>query len=153
MYLVIQPAAIKEAPNSLPEAGELASSHLDSEPAMGLWASHAQGGRPSETAFLFCFCLLGNVFLCLYACILCFLSSCKIFSLILRMGQSQSTPLGLFLKHFKDFCRVAEDSGPVVLRRKLTIFCRNKWPTYKVGWPEKGTFQLLITYRVAVVFS
>ena len=38
-------------PNPVPEAGELASSHLDSELAVGMWASHEQGGRLSETAF------------------------------------------------------------------------------------------------------
>lgn len=35
----------------LPEAGELASSQLDSELALGIMAFHAQGGRGSEMAF------------------------------------------------------------------------------------------------------
>jgi hypothetical protein len=38
---------------ALPEARELASSHLDSELAVGLWASHARGRRPSETVYSF----------------------------------------------------------------------------------------------------
>lgn len=42
---------MEDTPDPLPEAGELARSHLDSELAVGLWASHVQGGRPSEKAF------------------------------------------------------------------------------------------------------
>lgn len=38
-------------PDLLPEAGELASSHLHSDLPVGLWASHVQGGSRSETAF------------------------------------------------------------------------------------------------------
>ena len=40
--------AEKDAPGSLPEDEELASFHLDCELAVGLWASHAQGGRPPK---------------------------------------------------------------------------------------------------------
>lgn len=73
---------------------------------------------------------------CVYC--LCFLSSHTHFSLILRMGQAQSTSLGLVLHHFKDFCHVAEDSGLVVCPSKLTISCRIEWLTYKVGWPGRN---------------
>lgn len=45
VYYVTWPGAMEETPDSLPEAGELASSPLDSELAVGLWASRAQGGR------------------------------------------------------------------------------------------------------------
>ena len=58
-------------------------------------------------------------------------------TLISRMGWAQSTLLGLVLNHFKDFCQVTEDSSLVVCPLKLTIFCRNEWPTYKVRWPEE----------------
>ena len=44
---------IKYTSNPLPEAGQLASSYLISEPAVGLCATHVQGGRQSETAFSF----------------------------------------------------------------------------------------------------
>lgn len=72
--------------------------------------------RPSETAFCFSFCFSGNVLLCHSVCVfcLCFLSSPTNFSLIPRMRQAQSTPLGLILNHFKDFHRVTEDLGLVV---------------------------------------
>lgn len=67
------------------------------------------------------------------------------------MGQAQSTPLGSVINHFKDVCWVSEDSGLIVHPGKLIIFCRNEWPTYKVGWPEEGTLHLLTIYRVKVV--
>ena len=56
------------------------------------------------------------------------------------------------LRHFKDICRVPEDFGLVVPLRKLTVFCRNEWPTYKVGWPEEGTFYIPIIYRVKIKY-
>jgi len=40
-----------DAAEPLPEAGELASSYLNCECAVGLWASHAQRGKPYEIAF------------------------------------------------------------------------------------------------------
>lgn len=63
------------------------------------------------------------------------------------MGKAQSIPLGLILNHFKDFCWLTKDSDLVVCPGKLMIFCRNKWLTYKVGWPEKETFHLHTIYR------
>lgn len=77
----------------------------------------------------FCVCL------CVFC--LCLLSFRTHFSLIPKMRQVESTPLGLVLNYLKDFLLVAEDSGLVVHLRKLTIFCRNEWPTYKVRWPEE----------------
>jgi len=96
-----------------------------------LWASCAQGrglcGTVPGVSFCVCLCVF-----------LCFLSSHTHFSLIPRMGQAQSTSLGLVLHHFKDFCHVAEDSGLVVCPSKLTISCRIEWLTYEVGWPGRN---------------
>jgi hypothetical protein len=92
-----------------------------------------------------------SVSVCVYSvCAFCHLVQC--FSLIPRIGQAEITPQGLVLKHFKDFCRVTEDSSLVVLPCKLIIFCRNEWPVYKVAWPEERTFHLPIIYRVKVSF-
>jgi len=83
-----------------------------------------------------------SVSVCVYSvCAFCHLVQC--FSLIPRIGQAEITPQGLVLKHFKDFCRVTEDSSLVVLPCKLIIFCRNEWPVYKVAWPE-------VYHRVAI---
>lgn len=66
-YIFTWPVAKENTPDPLPEARKLASSHL----AVGLWASHAQEGRPSETSFsVFFFLFTRNVFLCLSLCTL-----------------------------------------------------------------------------------
>lgn len=112
-----------------------------------LWASREQGGRASETTFQFVFVFLGMSFcVCLCVFFLCFLSSCTNSSLIPRMGQTQSTPLGLVLNCFKDFHRVTEDSGLVVHPCELTILPGMNGPL----WPEEGTLRLPIIYRVKV---
>lgn len=51
MYFINLPWATEDAPDSLPHAGELATSYLNSELAVGLWASHGQQGRSSKTVF------------------------------------------------------------------------------------------------------
>lgn len=104
-YFVTWPGAMEDAPSLLLEAGEL-SSHLDSEPTVGLWASHVQGGRLPETAFCFVFVFPGLSFyvcLCVRYHVCTFCPHIEIFSLIPRMGQAQSILLGLVLNHFKDF--------------------------------------------------
>jgi hypothetical protein len=63
--------------------------------------------------------------------------------LVPRMEQRQSTPLGLGLNHFKDIHRRLGSGYSC----KLTIFCRNEWPTCKVEWLEVGNFHLSIIYR------
>lgn len=102
---------------------------------------------------LFSFHFLGDALLCMSRCILFMLFVLlHIFSLISRMGQDQSIPLTFALNHFKDFCWVTEDSSLVLHLYKLTIFCRNKWSTYKVGWPEEKNFYLHPTiFRVKTV--
>lgn len=64
--------ALEEAPNLLSEAGELAATSLDSELAVGLWASHELGERSSEAAFQFVSVFLGMSFcVCLCVFFLC----------------------------------------------------------------------------------
>lgn len=35
-----------------------------------------------------------------------------------------------------------------VKKGKLSIFCRNEWPKFRVGWPEEGTFDLPTIFRI-----
>ena len=74
---------------------------------------HVQGDRQSEIGFQFVFVFLG-MFFCVCLCVFCPpVSVCvysvsasypliQFFSLIPRMGQVQSTSLGLVLNHIKD---------------------------------------------------
>lgn len=146
MYFVNWPGAPEDAPYPLPEAAELASSHLKSELAMDLWASHAQG-RPflGRQPFHFGFVFLGiSICICLCIFCLCFFSSHTKFSLIPRIGQAQSTPPGLYLNHFYGLSLSHRRLGSGCSSLQLTSFCRNERPTYGL------TFHLLIIYRVKV---
>ncbi|XP_029394094.1 uncharacterized protein LOC115064014 [Mus pahari] len=63
------------------------------------------------------------------------------------MGQTQTTPLSLFLDHFKDYKKRARSRGLVVKKKRLTAFCRKEWPTFNVGWPPGGTWNLPAIFR------
>lgn len=52
------------------------------------------------------------------------------------------------LNHFKDFHKIVEVSGLVVCPGKLTIFYKNEWSTYKLGWSDVGTFHIPTIYKV-----
>lgn len=71
---------MEDALHPLPEADKLAESHLDSEVAVDLWASYAQGGRPSETVLKLIFVFPG-VSHCVCMCVLFvhFVLSYKVF--------------------------------------------------------------------------
>ena len=64
------------------------------------------------------------------------------------MGQTQSTPLSLFLANFKDVWARGNDLSLDIRRSRLITFCRSEWPTFGVGWPTEGTFCLPIILKV-----
>ncbi|XP_038940451.1 uncharacterized protein Foxo1l isoform X3 [Rattus norvegicus] len=63
------------------------------------------------------------------------------------MGQTQTTPLSVFLEHFKDYKIRARSRGFVVKKKRLAAFCRKEWPTFNVGWPPEGTYYLPEIFR------
>jgi hypothetical protein len=63
VYSATQPGTMEDAPE--PHLGELASSHVISGLAVGLWVFHAQEERPSEITFSFWLCFPGINILCL----------------------------------------------------------------------------------------
>ncbi|XP_028631305.1 uncharacterized protein LOC114627584 [Grammomys surdaster] len=72
------------------------------------------------------------------------------------MGQIQTTPttpLSLFLDHFKDYKTRARRRGLVVKKKRLTTFCREEWPTFNVGWPPSGTLNLPVIFRTKDIIS
>ena len=65
------------------------------------------------------------------------------------MGQRHPgpTPLSLITDHFKKVRMRAHDlSGNQ--KNKLISFCSAEWPTFSVGWPSEGTFDLETVHRV-----
>jgi hypothetical protein len=70
------------------------------------------------------------------------------------MGQTVTTPLSLTLEHWKDVQRIASNQSVDVKKRRWVTFCSAEWPTFGVGWPQDGTFNLDIILQVkSKVFS
>lgn len=69
------------------------------------------------------------------------------------MGQSQGklTPLQCMLNNFKDFRRRARAYGASVTPFDLQRFCQLDWPTFGVGWPSEGSFNMQTAFRVRSV--
>lgn len=57
--------------------------------------------------------------------------------------SSCRTPLDCFLANFKYFKREGKDYGFTVTLSDLGKSCQLEWPTFGVGWPQKGTLDLI----------
>ena len=64
------------------------------------------------------------------------------------MGQAVTTPLSLTLQHWKDVRDTAHNLSVKIRKGKWTTFCSEEWPTFGVGWPRDGTFNLDIISQV-----
>lgn len=65
------------------------------------------------------------------------------------MGQTtSSTSLDLVQSHIKYFKHQAGNFSLTVWSGRLTVFCKEEWPAFNVGWPEGGTFYLPTVYLV-----
>ena len=111
-------------------------------------------GRRPSSYFQFCLRTCGGLFL-LSLCLSVWLSVLSV--LIYQhltdpgtMGQRQSspTPLSLITDLFKEVKIHAHDLSVEIKRNKLITFCSTEWPTFHVGWPSEGTFDLGTVHRV-----
>nr|QJT93252.1 gag protein [Syconycteris australis gammaretrovirus] len=64
------------------------------------------------------------------------------------MGQSNSTPLSLTLDHWRDVKTRAHNLSVEVKKGKWQTFCSSEWPSFGVGWPPEGTFNLSVVCAV-----
>ena len=66
------------------------------------------------------------------------------------MGQrpSSPTPLSLMTEYFKEVKKGARDLSVKIKTDKLITFCSTEWPSFHVGWPSEGTFDLETAHRV-----
>uniref|UniRef100_A0ABI7ZV80 CCHC-type domain-containing protein n=1 Tax=Felis catus TaxID=9685 RepID=A0ABI7ZV80_FELCA len=69
------------------------------------------------------------------------------------MGQTQTTPLSIMIDHFKDVRGRANNLSVEVRKGRLQFFCSSEWPTFNVGWPPEGTFDLPTIHRVRSIIS
>ena len=66
------------------------------------------------------------------------------------MGQHHSspTPLSLVTDNFKEVKMRTHDLSVEIKRNKLITFCSAEWPTFHVGWPSEGIFDLGTVHQV-----
>ncbi|XP_075815228.1 uncharacterized protein LOC142842292 [Microtus pennsylvanicus] len=86
---------------------------------------------------------------------LCGLTVCLLFvSFVLSitvfetMGQSIATPLSLTLQHWRDVQATAKSQSVDVRKKRWVTLCTSEWPTFDVGWPRDGTFDLNVISQV-----
>ena len=60
------------------------------------------------------------------------------------MGQTLSgcSPLTLITDHFKEVRARAHNLSVEIKKSRMVIFCSAEWPSFNVGWPPEGTFDL-----------
>ncbi|XP_013360993.1 PREDICTED: uncharacterized protein LOC106146847, partial [Chinchilla lanigera] len=64
------------------------------------------------------------------------------------MGQGPSGPLDLTLACWPEVCERAHNLSLAVKKPKWIVFCRSEWPTFQVGRPPQGSFQLSLIQAV-----
>ena len=88
-------------------------------------------------------------FFCLSVCLCCLLIDQRLIDSG-TMGQrpSSPTPLSLMTEYFKEVKKGARDLSVKIKTDKLITFCSTEWPSFHVGWPSEGTFDLETAHRV-----
>lgn len=70
------------------------------------------------------------------------------------MGQTVTTPLSLTLDHWSEIRSRAHNLSVEIKKGPWRTFCASEWPTFDVGWPSEGTFDLTVIFEVkAIVFQ
>jgi hypothetical protein len=69
-------------------------------------------------------------------------------TIFLDMGQTESTPLNTLVNHWREVRERGENLSVVVKKGKLVALCSSEWPTFGVGWPPTGTFNLQVIKSV-----
>ena len=72
----------------------------------------------------------------------------------LTMGQTVTTPLSLTLDHWTEVKGRGRDLSVEIRKGPWRTFCSSEWPTFNVGWPTEGTFDLSVIFAVKeIVFQ
>lgn len=64
------------------------------------------------------------------------------------MGQTVTTPLSLTLDHWTEVKTRAHNLSVEIKKGRWQTFCASEWPSFKVGWPPEGTFDLTVIFAV-----
>ncbi|KAK1327392.1 LOW QUALITY PROTEIN: hypothetical protein QTO34_014196 [Cnephaeus nilssonii] len=70
------------------------------------------------------------------------------------MGQTVTTPLSLTLDHWTEVKGRGRDLSVEIKKGPWRTFCSSEWPTFNIGWPTEGTFDLSVIFAVKdIVFQ
>lgn len=64
------------------------------------------------------------------------------------MGQTVTTPLTLTLSHWTEVRTRAHNLSVDIKKGTWQTLCSSEWPTFGVGWPPEGTFNLSLIFAV-----
>lgn len=67
------------------------------------------------------------------------------------MGQTVTTPLSLTQDHWTDVRARGRNLSVIVKKQPWLTYCSSEWPTFGVGWPSVGTFDLPTIRAVKVI--
>lgn len=76
------------------------------------------------------------------------MSTCVVIVSEISMGQTVTTPLSLTLDHWTEVKTRAHNLSVEVKKGRWQTFCASEWPSFKVGWPPEGTFDLTVIFAV-----
>lgn len=83
----------------------------------------------------------GQVCLDVLVSVVCILFLCLVF-FFFAMGLTVTTPLSLTQDHWMDVRVRGRNLSVVVKKQPWLTYCSSEWPTFGVGWPFMGTFDL-----------
>lgn len=112
-----------------------------------------QGPTPSEVAFGWLYkSKRGRE--CVNALVISVVVYLLFLYLFFVMGQTVTTPLSLTQDHWTDVRARGRNLSVVVKKQPWLTYCSSEWPTFGVGWPSVGTFDLPTIRAVkAIVFQ
>ncbi|XP_059585685.1 uncharacterized protein LOC132251137 [Alligator mississippiensis] len=64
--------------------------------------------------------------------------------------ENSATPLGFMLRNFSKF---KGDYGVKMSKDRLITFCQEEWPSFGVGWPDVGSFDVKLANEVLSVIT
>jgi hypothetical protein len=68
------------------------------------------------------------------------------------MGQTVTSPLSLTLDYWTEVRSRAHNLSVEIKKGPWQTFCASEWPTFDVGLPPEGTFDLTVIFEIKAVF-
>lgn len=86
--------------------------------------------------------------MCLICCLVVVSVIIVSLSELAKMGQTVTTPLTLTVDHWTEVKSRAQNLFVLVKKVSWQTLCSSEWPTFGIGWPTEGTFDLNLILTV-----